>query len=150
MRTFAHPTLAAAFVLCVLRPTVATAQSSPTSSGIAKVNTFFTDKVFTDAKCEALMKGSQPVFDCAYRGKGLQVVSTRALLMREDAIDADVVMVISSAASLDDLPKTPDMYRQLLRFNLTMDFCKISVSDDSTIMITSLMKLSQINTPSDL
>lgn len=150
MRRLAHRPIAVAFVLCVLGPTEAIAESNPTAASVARIRTLFSDKAFTDAKCEALMKDDQPVFDCTYRGKGLQIVSTRGWLAREADIDADVFMVFSSAAALDVFPNTPELFHKLLRFNMSMDFCKLSVSADSTIMISALMKVSQINTPSDL
>lgn len=150
MSRLARRFTAVTFLMCVLLPIQAMAQSAPTAAGLARVKALFSDKAFTDAKCEALLKDDQPIFDCTYRGKGLQIVSTRGVLLREDDIDADVFMVVSTAAALDAFPTTSEFLQKLLRFNLTMDFCKISVSRDSTVLISSLAKVSQLNTPSDL
>jgi hypothetical protein len=138
-------------LICALAPTRATAQvSAPSAAGVAKVKLLFSDKAFTDSKCEALTKDNEPVFECTYRGKGLQTVSTRGLIIREDEVNGDVFMVATNVAPLDAFPNTPDVLRKLLAFNLTMDFCKLSVSKDSTLVIWSLMKVSQLNSASDM
>jgi hypothetical protein len=77
-------------------------------------------------------------WECLYRGQGLRQISVRATLMREDIINADVVMVMSLFASRTEFPETTEFLQRLLKFNGDIDFAKLAILDDGRIVLVAV------------
>jgi hypothetical protein len=138
------------FVLVVLIAGQAMAQSKPTAASTDRVKTLFADKTFADAGCKTSVIDGDTIFDCSYRVKGLHgVFPTRGMVLRQDALNADFVMVISKAGALELFPNTAEWFRRLSVFSAKTDFCKVSIHDTS-VVISSVELVSHINTPADL
>jgi hypothetical protein len=56
---------------------------------------------------------------------------------------------MSTVGHLGEFPKTAEFFRKLIEFSGNLDFCKVLLSEGN-IIISSLVRLSQINTPADL
>jgi hypothetical protein len=84
------------------------------------------------------MKDDASVFDCTFRGTGLRMLSTRGLMLHEDALDGDVVIVMSNVGPLGEVPKTAEFFRKLIEFSGNLDFCKVLFSERN-IIISSLL-----------
>jgi hypothetical protein len=127
--------LAVACALVVLTPSFASAQDKTAApESHRKLAALFAQA--GEKTCSKVSDAE--AWECSYRGKGLRQISVRAFLVREDVINADVVMVLSVFAMISDFPDTPDFLRRLLKFNTEVDFGKLSLFEDGRLAVSAL------------
>src|ERR1700688_4534904 len=120
-----------ATVLFVLFASFASAQAKPVAAESQRKLSALVATLSSNNTCAKVADAE--AWECVYRGHGLRQISVRVFLIREDAMNADVVMAVSTFALLRDFPDTADFFLRLLKFNTNVDFAKLAILDDGQI-----------------